>query len=226
MKAMALRQPCLKLLAILVLVCAPSVAQAEGTTSGAEAGRKAMTSVQEAARADIAPATVVEAFQQALLRAAAEAACAARADQLSVAVDALFDMPAIARRVLRRHWGGLDASARRDFVDALHELTVLGYATRFTAREARFGPVEERRRQGVRVQVQSALQRPDKAPVPFSYLLATDDDRWRIVNVVVDGVSELSLRSAQYGALVQRDGFPALMDRMNRQIEETRATCE
>lgn len=174
----------------------------------------------------VAATQVVESFQSALIRAAAEAQCAARVAPLSAAVAELFDIPGIARQVLRRQWGTLDPSARRRFAAALQELTVLGFATRFTARAAVFSPAEVQRRQGDRILVNSALQRPDDAPVRFSYLLAARNDGWAIQNVVVAGVSELSLRSAQYGDLVEREGFDALMGRMNEEIKETRALCE
>lgn len=172
------------------------------------------------------PVETVARFQAALAEAAARSGCTARATHLSTAVAGLFDMPGIARKVLRRHWSDLDLASQQRFVRHLQQSTVLGYAAHFTAREPRFEAPQLQRRQGERAQVQSQLLRSDKEPVRFSYLLEARDDSWRIVNVLVDGVSELSLRSAQYGGLMEREGFDALLDRMNRQIQETRAACE
>jgi len=193
-----------------------------GVSRAAGAGDDAASVLQ----AGEAPVQTVAAFQSALVEAAAMAPCSARVSHLSAAVDALFDMPGIAQRVLRRHWAGLEPEARRAFVQRLHTQVALGYAANFKAHDPQFDEVQLQRQQGQRAQVQSALLRADKPPVPFSYLLASREGAWRIVNVVVEGVSELSLRSAQYGDLIDRDGFDALLDRMNGQIEETRTTCE
>lgn len=193
-----------------------------GVSHAAEAGDNAASALQ----AGESPVQTVEAFQSALATAAVMEPCSARVSHLSAAVDALFDMPGIAQRVLRRHWAGLEIEARRAFVQRLHTQVALGYAANFKARDPQFDTAQLQRQQGQRAQVQSALMRADKPPVPFSYLLESRDGAWQIVNVVVEGVSELSLRSAQYGDLIEQEGFDALLDRMNGQIEETRKTCE
>ena len=48
--------------------------------------------------------------------------------------------------------------------------------------------------------------------------LQKDGGHWRIVNVVADGVSDLSLRRAEYTETMQKKGFTALIAHLKAQI--------
>jgi len=172
------------------------------------------------------PEQTVAQFQSVLSAMAAQEGCATREAHIDAAVSELFDIPGIARKVLRRHWSDLEPGERRVFAEKLQALMALGFATNFKASAPTFEAPAVQRREGERAQVQSQLMRDDKPPVTFGYLLQARDGDWHIVNVVVNGVSELSLRSAQYGGVIEDGGFAALIERMNKQIRETRAGCE
>ena len=56
--------------------------------------------------------------------------------------------------------------------------------------------------------------------VSLDYLLQETDGKWRIVNVVANGVSDLSLKRADYGAVIKSQGFDSLVVRLNDQIAD------
>ena len=51
-------------------------------------------------------------------------------------------------------------------------------------------------------------------------LRKTDESGWQIIDVYLDGtVSELALRRSEYSALIKREGFQALLAKLDERIE-------
>ena len=44
-------------------------------------------------------------------------------------------------------------------------------------------------------------------------------DRWRLVNITVDGVSDLSLKRSQYSEVIEQHGFHELLERLDTKTE-------
>ena len=59
----------------------------------------------------------------------------------------------------------------------------------------------------------SSLTPKDSEPVVLNYLVRADDkNQLRIVDVYLDAaISELATRRSEFGAIIKRDGFPALI---------------
>ena len=57
--------------------------------------------------------------------------------------------------------------------------------------------------------------------VALDYRLRSVDGRWRIVDIYLNGtVSELALRRSEYSALIQREGFKALLVKLDERIND------
>ena len=54
----------------------------------------------------------------------------------------------------------------------------------------------------------------------LDYLLQEETGRWRIVNVVSNGVSDLSLKRADYGSIMKKQGFDTLVSKLEAQATE------
>ncbi|MHB8415161.1 MAG: ABC transporter substrate-binding protein, partial [Acidiferrobacteraceae bacterium] len=52
----------------------------------------------------------------------------------------------------------------------------------------------------------------------FDYLLRPVDGHWRVINVVADGVSDLSVKRAEFAHVMKTKGFTGLIQRLNRHI--------
>jgi phospholipid transport system substrate-binding protein len=50
------------------------------------------------------------------------------------------------------------------------------------------------------------------------YLLTRKDDRWQIINVIAQGVSDLALKQAEYAYVIKKDGFKGLVSQLNDKI--------
>jgi phospholipid transport system substrate-binding protein len=129
-----------------------------------------------------------------------------------------LDLPFIADAILAAHADQAAAGELGDFVAAFSELVVSTYAARFTGFDGHTIDIaSERDMRGGRKLVRTTLTEPDGATVSLDYLLQRTNDRWRIVNIVSGGVSDLSLRRAEYGAIISKEGLASLVKRMRVQ---------
>lgn len=142
---------------------------------------------------------------------------AARAALIEPVVVDLFDMRRIASVSLGRSWRTLTAPEQARFVQRLTELVVATYADRFDNYAGqRFEHVQtETVRDGTVVRT---VLHTSRAAVQLDYFLRDG----RVFNVAADGVSDLSLRRADYSSIIKTEGYPALMDHMQRKIQEAR----
>ena len=44
-------------------------------------------------------------------------------------------------------------------------------------------------------------------------------DNWRIINIIANGVSDLALKRSEYTNILQREGFDALIAKINEKID-------
>lgn len=144
-----------------------------------------------------------------------------RVAQLSPVIRQTHDLPAIARIALGRHWRGLTTVQRNRFVDVFSRLSVSVYAGRFKswAGERFVIDTEKPSRHG-RMLVKTRLLRHGGKPVHLNYLLRRKDGRWRIINVIANGVSDLALKRADYSYEIRRHGFEALISRLESKIAD------
>lgn len=146
----------------------------------------------------------------------------ARAARLAPIVASSFDFQAITRVALGRNIDELDAAGRTRFERVLEDLSTVTYADRFSAdgTQIQFVVVSQRAERGGRILVRTELQRPREASVALDYVLQDSGRGLRIVNVLADGVSELSLKRSQYSAVIRDNGVAALLERVEHQLRE------
>lgn len=174
------------------------------------------------------PAAVVQRLHEALLKASrldAEVGFEARREQLKPIITETFDIALIARLSLGSHWSDLTAEQQQRFTDLLRRYTVASYASRFKRDQGqRFEPRDvQEPRQDLRVVRTRFIDGLGKAR-RFDYQLRKDDSGWRIVNVAVDGVSDLAIKRAEYSDLYEKKGFDALATRLAEQLEALRVS--
>ena len=109
-------------------------------------------------------------------------------------------------------------------VDTFTRLTIATYAARFDGFSGEsFRTVELKAMNRGRTLVRTELVRPSDEPVHLDYVLHQDNEQWRIVNVVAEGVSDLSLKRADYGSVIKSEGFKVLMQKLESQIDHLKS---
>jgi phospholipid transport system substrate-binding protein len=139
----------------------------------------------------------------------------------------VFDFQTIAMVALGDAYARLDASQQARFRALLERQSALTYADNFksTQHSPRFVTLAEQPARGARVVVRTRLERDDGAPVSLDYVVHDTPRGPRVVNVLAEGVSDLSLKRAQYAAVIRRDGVDALLEQIEKQVTELAHTA-
>ena len=167
------------------------------------------------------PAATITTLQAGLIAAAAQQAIDERYRALEPLIMATHDLPYIAEFALRRQWASLTEEQRQRFVAAFQRLSVMTYAARFgnvAADAFRALEVGEPDASG-RVQVATAIKRDGQADVSLEYLLQQDEQSWRIINIIADGVSDLALKRAEYQRVFASGGIDGLIAELDEQTQ-------
>ena len=139
---------------------------------------------------------------------------------LEPVIDQSHDIDLIIKTILgATYWSQLDKAQQDSIVDTFRQLSIATYAGRFTHYEGeQFKIVEQRSLPREQTLVRSQLTKSDGGMVNFDYVMHQTDGGWRIVNILFDGVSDLAIKRGEYRAVMQRDGFPALIQLLKEKI--------
>ncbi|HEY5608153.1 MAG TPA: ABC transporter substrate-binding protein [Alphaproteobacteria bacterium] len=179
-----------------------------------------------AAHADApAPRAVVEKFHVSLLEAMQKAKTLGyqgRYGLLKPAVDVTFDLPAMAEVAGGPPWRNLTDEQKKQFVDVFKRYTYATYASRFDGYDGeRFETTGEQPGRNSTVLVNTQLVRPKDEPIALNYLVHQTEEGPRVIDVFLKGAfSELASKRSEYVAVIQRDGFPALISRLEAKIAD------
>jgi phospholipid transport system substrate-binding protein len=142
-----------------------------------------------------------------------------RYDMLAPVVSQSFDFGTIGQKLLGRYWAGLNADQRKLFLETFERLSTATYAARFDGfNNEKFRDVSQETK-GDWTIVTAELVKSDGDAVQFKYILKPEGQRWRILNVFADGVSELAARKAEYSTVMKDRGFDALIARLRDKID-------
>lgn len=172
-------------------------------------------------------AAVIETLHNTLLSVASQKDLSfeQRIEKLDSVVRDSFDFSFISRFLLRRTWAKLEAEEQQSFTGLFERLSAASYASRFAKISAESLVIKDSQAQGEkRVQVRASVLLEDR-DVPLSYVLqpvvsVRPLERWAIVNVIADGVSDLALRRAEYNRVFADKGFDGLLKHIEQQIED------
>jgi phospholipid transport system substrate-binding protein len=166
---------------------------------------------------------VVEKFQTeliAVMKNGKQLGYAGRYDKLYEPVSNSHDLTKIARIVVGKEWEKLSEAQQQKLVDVFIRLSVASYAHNFKDYSGEtfvFDSEEETTRGGVVVHSHFII--PDDKPVKFDYMLKEKGNSWRIINIIANGVSDLALKRSEYTTILQREGFDALIAKINEKID-------
>ena len=166
---------------------------------------------------------VVDKFQTeliAVMKNGKQLGYAGRYDKLYAPVSNSHDLTKIARIVVGKEWEKLSEAQQQKLVDIFIRLSVASYAHNFkdySGESFVFDSEEETTRGGVVVHSHFII--PDDKPVKFDYMLKEKGNSWRIINIIANGVSDLALKRSEYTTILQREGFDALIAKINEKID-------
>ena len=145
---------------------------------------------------------------------------AGRYQRLAPTVTASYDFPYISKVVVGRYWRSFTAEQKAQFIRAFSKLSIATYANRFDGYSGeRFKTISgEELKRGHRL-VKTVLIKANGEEIELDYILHQNNDQWRIINVIAEGVSDLSLKRADYTSYLKKNGFEALLKKLNEKIQ-------
>lgn len=144
-----------------------------------------------------------------------------RYQKLEPVVKETHEFEAIAQIALGNHWKELNLEQKKQFVDKLTNLSVATYAAQFNDYGGEdFKYDSEQNMKSNRMMLPYNLTAPKEKPVKFEYILNAFNGKWVIINIVVDGISDLALKKAQYSSVIEREGFDSLMNKLGQKITD------
>lgn len=144
-----------------------------------------------------------------------------RYKKLEPVVKETFEFEAVSLIALGTHWKKLDQAQKLAFMNKLTDLSVATYAAQFKE----FGGEAFQFESGQdikngRLLLRYNLVAPNEKPIKFEYFVGQFNGQWHIINIVVDGISDLALKKAQYTSVMDREGFDALLNKLSQKIAD------
>lgn len=168
------------------------------------------------------PTQVVERLHASLLtvmKEAKELGYQGRYDRLGPVITATFDFPFIAKIVVGRYWEGFSDEEKKKFVETFTRLSIATYAGRFDGYSGeRFEVISSKETRRELVVVRTLLIKSEGDKIELDYILRKNGNKWNIINVIANGVSDLSLKRTDYTSFLRKKGFDDFIDKLNEKI--------
>lgn len=128
-----------------------------------------------------------------------------------------FHFEEMARRSLGIHWRNRTPPERREFVNLFTDLLENAYAGKiegYKGEKIRFG---KETLDPPYAEVQTTIVTPQGQEFSVDYRLLADGSRWRVYDIVIEGVSLVNNYRSQFAGILQKSSF----EEMTRKLKET-----
>ena len=139
-----------------------------------------------------------------------------RAEIRKIAVE-LFDFDEMARRTLSRHWPGRTRAEQAEFVTLFTDLLERSYVGRiegYTGEKIAY--VGETVDGGYAVVRSRIVPQRGRAETALDYRLHRHDGRWKVYDVLIDGVSFVSTYRSQFNRVISSASYGALVEALRK----------
>ena len=142
-----------------------------------------------------------------------------RRGQIRTIADEMFDFDEVARRALSVHWAARTPAERTEFVGLFTDLLERAYIGKIESYAGEKIVYLAEKIDGDFAIVRSRIvpkRRTDARAQETSleYRLLKKDGRWKVYDVVIDGVSFVSTYRSQFDRIIKASSYSALADRM------------
>jgi phospholipid transport system substrate-binding protein len=125
-----------------------------------------------------------------------------------------FDVPAISRFVLGKHWRKASTAERQDFVDAFEEMNsrqFLAMVGKFSEEMFSVVKVQQDAAKPSLSLVSTKIVQSEGEPISAVWRIRNNDGHYKILDIVVEGVSMAITLRHEYGTVVKTDGVDGLI---------------
>ena len=135
----------------------------------------------------------------------------------------VFDFTELSRRCLGQNWNRLTPDQREEFVKLFKSLLVTTYADRITSyTDEKIIFKEEIRLSEKTVEVPTTLT-TKTAEVPINYRLIEKEGRWKVYDVVIEGIGLVNNYRTQFREILANKTPEAMLDILRKKVGAPRA---
>jgi len=227
-----MKNPCLSTILLLAALVPAAIAPAVGATESKKGNKPAGAAASEGPTGDgklpSSPMAELKKSDSALKKLFARRApswspeASAERTEMRKIVGGFLDFEELSKRSLARHWDGLSAKQRTDFVSTLRDLIERSYISQVHGSPNYDVAFDKETINGKEADVTATLHsmvRDKKVDVAMEYKLLAKDGRWLVYDVVTDEQSMLENYQAEFGKIINKESFEALLKRMKKKLE-------
>jgi phospholipid transport system substrate-binding protein len=140
-----------------------------------------------------------------------------RKEQLAAVIKKYVDLPATSQRVVATFWRKASKEDKTAFVLVFRQVltdTYFNLLQDYKNEEVTFGKEEIKKKKYASVE---SIVLSDGKEIPVTYLLIFRNDKWKLYDFVVEGISLVRTFSSDYQGILRKDGLAGL----NIKLQET-----
>jgi phospholipid transport system substrate-binding protein len=143
---------------------------------------------------------------------------AERRARLREAVAPSFDFREMAKRSLGIYWKDRSPSERDEFTRLFQDLLENSYAGKIESYQGEKILYGKETVDPPYAVVRTGIVRKSGEEIPVNYMLLLEGNRWRIYDVVIEGISLVNNYRSQFGSILQKSSFQELMRKLRATI--------
>ena len=143
-----------------------------------------------------------------------------RRQQLRTVVDQVFDWQETGKRALGRHWQPLTPEQRQQFSSLFADLVERSYVGKIELYSGEKIIYAGDTIEGDQATVKTKLITKSQTEIPIDYRMQKEGDRWRVYDVLIEGVSLVGNYRTQFNRVIQQTGYDDLVKKMKTKQEE------
>ena len=139
---------------------------------------------------------------------------AERRTQVRKMAEDIFDYPETSRRALGTHWNARTPQEREEFTRLFGDLLDRAYISKIDLYQGEKVKWLGETGDASDTLVKTTIAAKSGTEIPIDYRMHLKDGRWRVYDVVIEGVSLVSNYRTQFNKIVQTESYDALVQKL------------
>jgi phospholipid transport system substrate-binding protein len=144
----------------------------------------------------------------------------ARRKAIRSVADEVFDWQETGKRALARHWQPLSPEQRTEFATLFADLVERSYLAKIEAFSGERIVYAGDHVDGDQATVRTKLVTKANTEVPLEYRMTRQGERWRVHDVVIEGVSLVATYRSQFNRIITQSSYEELTKRLRSKQQE------
>jgi phospholipid transport system substrate-binding protein len=139
---------------------------------------------------------------------------AERRAQVRKMAEDIFDYPDTSRRALGSHWNARTPQEREEFTRLFGDLLDRAYISKIDLYQGEKVKWVGETMEGNDALVKTTIVTKSGTEMPVDYRMHLTDGRWRVYDVIIEGVSMVSNYRTQFNKIVQTESYGSLVQKL------------